>query len=182
MNIRLANRPPAGAPQTGGDRPERSRPNVIVLLERPDPSPWSLRQVAGLARRLGAELLVAAVAIYDHRLDELDRVNLQIARDGVRGATSRLVGLGARAAGMVRLAAYGDQALSASDLADQLDADLVIVLARHRSRFRLFPGSPLAHQLMRRGRRPVVVIPDHEQRRGWGGLLRDLVRAQAAEE
>jgi nucleotide-binding universal stress UspA family protein len=89
----------------------------------------------------------------------------------VLDVTSSLVEQGVPATGEVSLAQYGDQARVASDLADHLDADLVIVLARRGSWFGMFPGSPLAHQLMRQHRRPVLVIPDHERRRNWISVL-----------
>jgi nucleotide-binding universal stress UspA family protein len=180
MNIEVANRPPAGAPAADSNGPHGSRANVVVLLERPDPAGWSIRQLARLARRLGADLLVAAVVTYDRSFDDLDRLKLEIAQDGVQRATARLVEEGVRAAPAVRLVGPGDQVLSVSDLADHLDADLVIVLARRGSWFRLFPGSPMAHQLMRLGRRPVLVIPDRERRGSWPGVLLELVRIPAS--
>lgn len=181
MSIQVGSRPPVRAPAEESGEPRWGRPNVVVLLERPNPAPWSLRQVAALARRLGADLLVASIATYDRRFDDLDRLRLQIAEDGVQEATARLIERGARAVAVVRLAADGDQALSASDLADHLDADLVVVLARRGSRLRLFHGSSLAHQLMRQGRRPLLVIPDHERRESWSSVVLELVRARAPE-
>lgn len=175
----LAQRPPVGPSGSGGDRPHCGRLHVVVLLERPDPAPWSLRQVARLAGRLSAELLVTAVFPHHGSLDEVDRVNLRIVRDGVRCVTSSLLEQDVQASGEVSLAHYGDQASVASDIADRLDADLVIVLARHGSWFGVLPGSPLAHDLMRRHRRPVLVIPDHERRRSWYSLLGGPVRHDA---
>lgn len=181
MKSRLAERPPVGAPVAEGDDPHWSRPHVVVLLERPAPAPWSLRRVAWLARRLGAELLVAAIVTYGRALDDLDEFHLRMAQESVQQVTAQLAELGVRATGEVRLARYGDQALAASDLADRLDADLVVVLARRGSWFGVLPGSPLAHQLMRRRRRPVLVIPDHEQHRSWGALLLGLVGVGAGD-
>lgn len=168
-------KPQGAVPGTDSDGSHRGRPSIVVLLERPKPRLWSLRQVAGLARRLGAELLIAALVTYDRGFDELDQIKLRIARDGVQDATERLLQQGVQAAGVVRLVGDGDQALSASDLADHMDANLVVVLARRGSWFRLFPGSALAHQLMRRGRRPVLVIPDHDRQGSWRTVLLGLV-------
>lgn len=170
--------PQGEVPGIDGGSPHGSGPSIVVLLERSNPRSWSLRQVAGFARRLRAEVLIAAVVTYDGRFDDLDRHKLRMVQDGVQRATARLVEQGARAARLVRVVGYGDQALSVSDLADHLDADLVIVLARRGSWFHLFPGSLLAHQLMRRGRRPVLVIPDHERWGSWFGMLRKLVSAR----
>lgn len=180
MKSRLAERPPVGAPVADGDDPRWGRPHAVVLLERPVPAPWSLRQVAWFARRLGAQVLVATVVTHGRGLDDLDEFNLRVAQEGVQQVTADLASLGIRASGEVRLAQYGDQGLAASDLADGLDADLVIVLARRGSWFGLFPGSLLAHQLMRQRRRPVLVIADHEPRRSWTALLLGLVGAGAA--
>jgi nucleotide-binding universal stress UspA family protein len=176
MNTRFAERPPVGALGADGDGPHWNPSLVLVLLERPSPTPWSLRQLAWFARRLQAELLIATVVTYDRSLDDYDQVKVRIAKQDVQKVTARLVEQGARATGEVRLVRCGDQALSASDLADGLDADLVIVLARRGSWFGLFPGSPLAHQLMRRRRRPVLVIPDHERRGSRLSFFLELVR------
>ncbi len=148
----------------------------------PPRASWSLRRVAWFARRLGAELLVAAVVTHGRELDELDQVNLRTAQEGVQRVTADLSEQGIPAAGEVRLARYGDQAQAASDVADRLDADLVIVLVRRGSWFGLFPGSTVAHQLMRQHRRPVLVIPDHVPQRSWRALLLSLVGVGAAPE
>lgn len=151
---------------TGGDS-HRSSLRIVVLVERPDPAAWSVGQVARFARRLEAEVLIAAIFAHSGSLDDLDRANLRMLTNGVREVRSTLVQQGVQATAEVTLARYGDQALVASDLADRLDADLVIVLARRGSWFGVFPGSPLAHDLIRGRRRPVLVIPDHERRRAW---------------
>lgn len=169
-----AGRPPASA--AGSGDPSWGALQVMVLLERPDPAPWSLRQVARLAQRIRAQVLVTAVFPHQGSLDGVDRMNLRSVKEGLRDVTASLVERGVQATGEVSLALYGDQALVASDRADRLDADLVIVLARHGSWFGMFPGSPLAHQLMRRHRRPVLVIPDHERRRSWLSVLGGPVR------
>lgn len=158
-----------------GDGPQRGRPHVVVLLERPAPAPWSLRQVAWFGRRLGAELLVGAVVTHGRGLDELDTVHLHLAQESVQRVTADLAGQGLPASGEVRLAHYGEGALAASDLADRVDADVVIVLARRGSWFGVLPGSPLAHQLMRRRRRPILVIADHERRATWSTVLLGLI-------
>ncbi len=173
MKTELAERPPVGAMGSGD---ARCPLQVMVLLERPDPAPWSVRQVTRLAQRIRAELLITAVFPHQGSLDHVDRANLRSVREGVREVTSSLVEQGVRATGEVRLAPYGDQALVASDRADHLDADLVIVLARHGSWFGMFPGSSVAHHLMRKHRRPVLVIPDHERRRSWLSILGGPVR------
>ena len=172
---RRAEQPPAVAAG-----PDRSRPLVVVLLERPSPASWPLRQVTRLALRLRAELLVVAIVTYGRGLDELDQVNLRIAREGVQEVSARLVGQGVLAAGKVTLARHGEHAAVACDLADRFDPDLLVVLARHGAWFRVFPGSSLAHHLMRRQHRPVVVIPDREARLGLRGVVRYLVGADAA--
>jgi hypothetical protein len=79
----------------------------------------------------------------------------------------------------VSLAAYGDQALVASGVADRLDADLVVVVARRGAWFGVFPGSPLAHKLMRKRRRPVLVVPDYERGRSWHEVLGGPARPDA---
>lgn len=179
MTIQLADRPPVEALDANPHGSYRGRPHVLVLLERPHPAPWTLRQVAWFARRLGAELLVAAVVTYDHRLDELDRLNFRIAKEDVEDATARLVEQGALATGEVCLVPYGDQVLSASDLADRIDADLVIVVADRGSRLGLVPASPLARKLMRRRRRLVLVIPDADPSQSWHRRLLSLVQLHA---
>lgn len=180
MTTWLASGPPVGALE--GDDPRRRRPQVVVFLERIRPASWSLRQLTWFATRLGAELLIAAVVTQDHALDPLDLYNVRIARRGIREVIERLVEQGVRATGEVSLARHGEEALVASDVADSLDADLVIVLARRGTRFGLLPGSPLAHQLMRRRRRPVLVIADHERRGTWTSVLWELVRVHAPED
>jgi nucleotide-binding universal stress UspA family protein len=179
MTSRLAERPPVGAPAVDGDDARWSRANVVVLLERPEPSPWALRHLAWFARRMGAKLLVAAVVTHGRELDELDRVNLEAAENGVRDVTGWLVEQGVAADGHVALAQYGQRAVAASDLADRADADVVIVLARRASWFGVLPGSPLAHQLMRRTRRPVLVIPDRSYQESWRRFLLGLVGMDA---
>jgi nucleotide-binding universal stress UspA family protein len=167
LNIELAERPPVDATESTGGDSHRSSLRIVVLVERPDPAAWSVGQVARFARRLEAEVLIAAIFAHSGSLDDLDRANLRMLTNGVREVRSTLVQQGVQATAEVTLARYGDQALVASDLADRLDADLVIVLARRGSWFGVFPGSPLAHDLIRGRRRPVLVIPDHERRRAW---------------
>lgn len=179
MTTRPADRPPVEVLDANPHDSYRGRPHVLVLLERPHPASWTLRQVAWFARRLRAELLVAAVVTYDRGLDELDRLKFRLAKEDVEEVTARLLEQGAAATGEVRLAPHGDQALSTSDLADGLDADLVIVLAGRASRLGLFPASPLARDLMRRGRRPVLLIPDAGPSRRWYGELLSLVQVHA---
>lgn len=179
MTTRLAERPPVGATVADGDDPHRSRPHLVVLLERPAPASWSLQQVAWLAQRLGAELLITAVVTYGRALDDLDEVNIETAEDRVQEVAAWLVEEGVRATGQVTLARYGDQALAVSDLADGVHADLLVVLARRGSWFGVFPGSALAHRLMRRRRRPVLVIPDQTNEPGWLQVLLRLVGLEA---
>lgn len=171
--------PARAVPGPDSAGPHWSRPNVVALLERPIPGSWSLRQLSSFARRWGAHLLIATVVTYDHTLNDFDRVRFLMAKKDVADVTARLVEQGIGAAGEVRLAAHGDEVSAASDLADRLDADLVIVLARRGSWFGLFPGSALAHRLMRQGRRPVLVIPDHGRRRRRLRVLVGLVRVRA---
>lgn len=181
MTTGIAQRPPVLALDVEGRGSSPSRPQVLVVLERPKPAPWSIRQVAWFATRLGSDLLIASVVAYDRGLDELDLINLRMAKADLREVTTRLVEHGVRARGEVCLARRGDQALSVSDLAEHLDADLVIVLTRRGSWFGVFPGSLLAHHLMRLRRRPVLVIADHEPARSWSSLLLGLVRVHAPE-
>jgi len=178
MNIRIADHPPIGAPVEDGHDPRWSRPQVVVLLERRMPAPWTLRHLVWLARRLDARLLVAAVVTQSRRADDLDQANLEIARDGVEKVTTLLVEQGVRATGQVKSAPYGEQAQAACDLVESLSADLVIVLARRGSWLGVFPGSVLAHRLMRRSRRPVLVIPDRVYQRTWRDVLLGLVGMQ----
>lgn len=160
MTSRLAERPPIGAPAADGGDPHRSRAHVVVVLERPAPSPWSLRHLSWFVRRLGAELLVAAVVTHGRTVDALDEAHLEAAEAGVHEVTAWLVEQGVVADGQVAFAQHGERARAASALADRVDADLVIVLARRDTWFGVFPGSLLAHQLMRQSPRPVLVITD----------------------
>jgi nucleotide-binding universal stress UspA family protein len=182
MNTRLAERPPVGATAADGDDPHRGRPHIVVLLERPSPASSSLRQVTWFARGLGAELLVTAVVTHGRSLDDLDEFNVETAENCVQEVAAWLVEEGVRATGRVTLALHGEQALAVSDLADGLHADLVIVLARRGSWFGVFPGSVLAHQLMRRRRRPVLVIPDQVYEPGWRQFLLKLVGMDGPQE
>jgi hypothetical protein len=92
----------------------------VALMERPDPAPGSVGQVARFARRLEAEVLVAAVFAHSGSFDDLDRASLRTLTNGVREVRSSLAEQGVRATAEVTLARYGDQALVASDLADRL--------------------------------------------------------------
>jgi nucleotide-binding universal stress UspA family protein len=163
-------------PGLGSDGPRSSRSQLLVILERPNPGPWSLRKVAWVARRLGAEVLIGAIVTYDRSLNDFDGFKVGMAQEDVQDVTARLVEQGVRATAEVRLTPHGDQGRSASDLADGLDPDLVIVLARRGSCFRLFPGSPVAHHLMRQGRWPILVIADHAPRGSWRSALLGEVR------
>ncbi len=90
-----------------------------------------------------------------------------------------LVEEGLRATAQITLAQQGDQAVAVSELADSLHAELVIVLARRGSWFGVFPGSALAHQLMRARGRPVLVIPDQVCEPSWRQVLLKLAGLQA---
>lgn len=155
---------------------DASRPRVVVLLERPNPASWPVLQVTRLAQRLRAEVVIAVVVTFERSLEELDRLQLELASEGVQEVTAGLIEHGVSATGEVTLAPYGDHALVASHLAARLNPDLVIVLARRGSWARALRGSPLVHHLMRGRHRPVLVIPDHEAGPGWPRALLELVR------
>lgn len=133
MYAQLADGPPVRALREDGDGRHRSRSQALVILERPRPAPWALRQLAWFARRLRAELLIATVVAYDRGPDDFDRVKAGIAKEDVERVAVRLIEQGISATAEVRMVPRGDQARAAADLADRLDADLVIVLARRAS-------------------------------------------------
>jgi nucleotide-binding universal stress UspA family protein len=142
----------------GPSSPNRSQ--VVLFLERAEPSPEALETAVRLGRRLSADVLVAMTVERDVRWDELDLLHVRVAEHGVQAVVDQLVAEGVIADGTVIVTRVGAAARAALDLTEELDPDLVAVLARRGSRLRVLPGSRIAHAMQRRSQRPVLVISD----------------------
>lgn len=129
-----------------------------------------------MGRRLGAEMLVVAPVKYRPPRDELVAARVSSMERVVSWTAERLVDQGVDAAGTVLVAPGGLGSAAVDDFADQHEADLVAVASRRGSWLGLFPGSGMAHHLMREGRRPVLVIPDH--RPGLGAAIGSWLQGQ----
>jgi hypothetical protein len=148
----------------------RGRPHVILVVGSTELGPRALYSASWLGRRLGAEMLVVAAVEYSPPHDELVDALMEAAGRAVSATTTHLVRESVPARGIV-VAVPNSQAPAAIDnLADQHETELVAVISRRRSWFRVFPGSPIGHRLTRTGHRPVLVIPDH--RAGLGAWIR----------
>ncbi|MGH7919717.1 MAG: hypothetical protein ACREQM_07200 [Candidatus Dormibacteraceae bacterium] len=138
---------------------DRRRPTLLVVVERRDPDARSLASLVWLARSLHARAVAAALVTRDAAFDELDAAHIRIARERVARVARALERAGVPAEHRVVVGGPGEP-LSGSvrDLVDALDPALTCVLAPHRSRLGILPGSRVARHLSRVGTRPVVIV------------------------
>ncbi len=133
---------------------------MILVVGSTEPGARATHSAAWLGRRLGAEMVVAAVVEYPPPRDELVGAWVASARRVVAATAARLMAQGVTAHGTVMLAREGDGPATIDDLAQREEAELVAVTARRRAWFWVSPGSAVARYLTRAGRTPVLVIPD----------------------
>lgn len=153
-------------------RPDGSGlPLVLAVVERPRSGHPSLGQVAWMCRRLQASAILATIVEREVRWDELDLLRIRDAGRGLDAILGELTSAGVPSVGQLVVARIGEASPAALDLAVEYDPDLVVVLAERASRLRFLPGSRIAHQLVRRSGRPVVVVAN-------GGPIRRSARGR----
>jgi nucleotide-binding universal stress UspA family protein len=142
-------------------RDGRGRPHVVLVIGTSVPRARAMHDAVWLGRHLRAEMLVVSAVEYRPPRDELVAARVELTRGVVRSTTEHLVEHGVDAAGTVLVARDGLGVAVVEDFANRHEADLLAITSQHPTRFWVFGGSGMARHLMRAGRRPVVVIPDH---------------------
>jgi nucleotide-binding universal stress UspA family protein len=127
---------------------------IVCGIAQTEGNAHTLKVAARLADRLGARL--AMVAVIDSPADSSAR------RAATAQAASALAAL-ARRWGVVDDAVHrietGDPAERLAHVADELDAELVVVGGTRRSRLASLLNGDVAERVSRRARRPVAVVP-----------------------
>lgn len=114
----------------------------------------------GLARLSGAEVIVVHVRVHTHIHGV--RVSMEPAnrsRIALHSAVRRLKRAGVKVVTRVASGVVGDEARLIGEVAEQVDADVIVVGSRGLSLVRaIFEGS-VSYDLIHRGRRPVLAVP-----------------------
>jgi nucleotide-binding universal stress UspA family protein len=149
--------------QSTGPQPAR----LLLVLERSETEPEAAAVATWLARGMGAEVVVVAAVERDPRwsLSIFDQDNLDAVRRNVESMVEHLVSEGVSASGEVAISGVGEGARAIREVADEVDADLLAVVANRTSWLFILPGSSIAHHLMRTSGRPVLLIPNRPQER-----------------
>lgn len=155
----------------------RGRPHVILVVGTSEPRARAMQDAVWLGRHLRAVMLVVSTVEYRPPPDELVAARVELMRGVVSSTAEHLVDQGVDAAGTVLVARDGLGAALVEDFAGRHEADLVAVTAQRPTRLWVFGASGMAHHLIRAGRRPMVVIPDH--RPGPGAWFRSWLEPRS---
>lgn len=130
---------------------------TILLAVDPDGSSDAARATAiKLADALGATLDVITVGDY---MFDADAGPLE---EAIADAAGEALASGVDATPELR---YGDPAAEIAIRAREIDADLIVVGAHaHGLVGRLLAGEPTSHEVARRSRRPVLLVPEDAER------------------
>lgn len=147
------------------DRPA-ARSTLVVGHDRHPAATAALGVAIGLAHRLGAELHVLhSVTLDDYGIDPDDE-QFEAECERICAAERAQVTAAVQDAGLIWSyhQARGDPAEALTRLAEELDAACIVVGATRQHALPHFAGGDsVARRLLRRQKRPVLVVPDPDQ-------------------
>ena len=150
----------SGVKQPAKAAPDRALSRILLAIDDSAQARDAVTLVTSLAKLSDAEVIVVHVRVHTH----IHGVRISMepserSRTVLDAAMRRLKRAGVRAVSRVASGVVGEEARLIGDVAEQVDADLIVVGSRGLSLVRAILEGSVSYDLIHLRRRPVLTVP-----------------------